>query len=67
VAFSPSGNLLATANYGNSTVSVFSVEPPAASITSPNSGSTYTQGAHPLLLQRPLRAGDQLMHRLRRQ
>jgi Lactonase, 7-bladed beta-propeller len=44
VAFGASRNLLAaTANYGNSTVSEFSGEP-AAPITSPSSGNTYTKG-----------------------
>ena len=43
-AFNAAGNLLATTNSSDNTVSVFSAGPPAASITSPNSGSTYTQG-----------------------
>jgi 6-phosphogluconolactonase len=43
VAFSPGGGLLATANGGGSddTVSVFSIGPPSALVSSPTGGGTY--------------------------
>jgi DNA-binding beta-propeller fold protein YncE len=41
IAFSPRGLLLAAANQAGSTVSVFSVAPPSASISSPASGGVY--------------------------
>ena len=44
VAFSPDGGLLATANDFASTVSVFSVAPPTASIGAPIDGQTYAVG-----------------------
>ena len=44
VAFSPGGGLLAIANFLDSTVSVFSVAPPTASIGAPIDGQTYAVG-----------------------
>jgi hypothetical protein len=43
VAFSPNGVLLASANYGTGTVSMFS-SPPQAAISAPAAGQTYTLG-----------------------
>jgi hypothetical protein len=44
VAFSPSGGLLATADLGENTVSVFSVGPPVAVIVAPSGGGIYAVG-----------------------
>jgi WD40 repeat protein len=44
VAFSPDGSLFATAEPNASTVSVFTVGPPSASITSPAGGQLYAVG-----------------------
>ena len=44
VAFSPRGDLLASADAGSNSVSVFIIAPPSASITSPATGQTYTVG-----------------------
>jgi WD40 repeat protein len=44
VAFSPDGSLLATADPTKSTVEVFTVAAPSASISSPSSNQTYTEG-----------------------
>jgi hypothetical protein len=44
VAFSPDGSLLATADPTTSTVTVFTVGPPSASISSPMGHQTYKEG-----------------------
>jgi hypothetical protein len=44
VAFNPSGTLWATANDGPSTISMFSVAPPTATIGAPADGGIYTVG-----------------------
>jgi 6-phosphogluconolactonase (cycloisomerase 2 family) len=41
LAISPTGGLIATANYLDGNVSVYSLAPPTASIASPTSGGTY--------------------------
>ena len=46
-AFSPSGGLLATANYGGNTVSVFSVAPGGA--LTQVAGSPFVTGSGPVL------------------
>ena len=45
MAFSPSGGLLATANYGGNTVSVFSVSPGGA--LTQVAGSPFVTGSRP--------------------
>jgi hypothetical protein len=44
VAFSPGGGLLATANFDDDTVSMWSIAPPTATISAPAGGQTYTAG-----------------------
>ena len=44
VAFSPGGGLLTTANRGTNNVSLFTVGPPSATISSPAMGVTYSVG-----------------------